>query len=156
MKQNIGEKQHYKTNQVLESQDDISAKEYIDQLIHVDKQQLSEIIEDDGEIEGDHNACSRDTGNFGISQAQHTGDENLLNSMQLISSVDQQDIDSANLQGIGIGLTNEPVIVQTNDAVNQTKRSGNSRTRRSRNDIKSNQNESINIIDGSLIHDENH
>ena len=123
-------------------------------MIHVDKQQLSEIIEDEGEIEGDHNACSRDTGNFGISQAQQTGDENLLNSMQLISSVDQHDIDSANLQGIGIGLTNEPVIVQT-EAVHHTKRSGHSRTRRSHNDAKSNPNESTNYVDGSLIHDEN-
>jgi len=88
------------------SQDLLSNGDYLEGLLQ-DKKQLSEIIEDEREVEGDNGnvTYSKGTGNFGNSQTGDSGDSKALTTLQVISSMGSSQHPGQPIKGIGIGLT---------------------------------------------------
>ena len=101
MKSNVG---------LLQASQDLPLNgDYLEGLLQ-DKKQLSEIIEDEREVEGDNGnvTYSKGTGNFGNSQTGDSGDSKALTTLQVISSMGSSQHRGQPIKGLGIGLTSAP------------------------------------------------
>lgn len=126
---------------MIDTQEDSQTNDYLEGLLQ-DKKQLSEIIEDEREVEGDNGnvTYSKGTGNFGTGDS---GDSKANTTLQVISSMGSSSQQPAHsIRGIGIGLTN------ANENYNIV---------RSENGDDRNVQELVNnMIEGTLTRDDNH